>query len=141
MGIAYEWLNRRNEAAEAYRNELVRLKELAKIRGDDAEVHAELALLHSRLRSREEALPLIEAALARAPEDPNVLLPVAEAYENLGNRSRALELIEQALAHGASLEDLLNDPGQQNLIQDSRFREIARQFNNKANHNPAHQQP
>lgn len=89
LGIAYEWLNRTNEAAEAYRNELVRLKELAKIRGDDAEVHAELALLHSRLRSREEALPLIEAALARAPEDPNVLLPVAEAYENLGNRSRA----------------------------------------------------
>lgn len=141
LGIAYEWLNRTNEAAEAYRNELVRLKELAKIRGDDAEVHAELALLHSRLRSREEALPLIEAALARAPEDPNVLLPVAEAYENLGNRSRALELIEQALVHGASLEDLLNDPGQQNLIQDSRFREIARQFNNNSNHNPAHQQP
>jgi serine/threonine-protein kinase len=139
LGIACEWLNRRNEAEQAYQNELSRLVELSKVRGDDAELHAELALLYSRWQLREKALPLISAALARAPDDPGVLLPVAEAYENLGNRSRALELIEQALAHGASLEDLLNDPGQQSLIQDSRFREIARQSNK--NSNPAQQQP
>ena len=32
---AYEWLNRKNEAEEAYRKELARLEEIAKISADD----------------------------------------------------------------------------------------------------------
>ena len=133
LGLAYEWLNRRSEADDAFRNELARLEEIAKVSTDDVEAQAERGLLYSKWKLRGKALPLIEAALARAPEDPAVLVRAGDAYENLGDRGRALELVKQALAKGWTLADLENDPGQQNLLRDPRFREIARQFNNKTN--------
>lgn len=139
LGLAYEWLNRRSEADEAFRNELARLEEIAKVSTDDAEAQVERGLLYSKRKLRGKAVPLVEAALARAPEDPAVLVRAGEAYENLGDRSRALELVKQALAKGWTLADLENDPGQQNLLRDPRFREIARQSKNKPS--PAQQQP
>lgn len=133
LGLAYEWLNRRSEADEAFRNELARLEEIAKVSTDDVEAQAERGLLYSKWKLPGKAVPLIEAALARGPEDPGVLVRAGDAYENLGDRSRALELVKQALAKGWTLADLENDPGQQNLLRDPRFREIAPQFNNKTN--------
>ncbi len=136
LRLAYEWLNRKSEADEAFRNELERLEELAKVSADDAAVQAELGLLYSKLNLREKSLPRIEAALALSPEDPSVLVCASEAFENLGDRSRALELVNEALAKGWTLADLQNDPGQQTLLGDPRFREIARQLKNKTR--PAH---
>ena len=137
LAIAYEWMNRKNEADEASGNELARLEEIAKVRTDDAEVQVELGLLYSKKKLREKAVPLIEAALARAPDDPSVLALAAEANENLGDRGAALELVKKALARGWTLAQLENDPGQRELLLDSRFREIARPFKN--NQGPAHQ--
>lgn len=137
LGLALEWLNRKSEAEQAYRNEQARLEALLKIGGDDAEVLAELGLVYSRWHLREKVVPLIEAALARAPDDPNILATASEAYENLGDRSLALEFVKKALARGLTLEELTNNPGQRRLILDSRFREIARQFDK--NFNPARQ--
>lgn len=139
LGLASEWLDRKSDAEKAYRNEQVRLEELLKVGGDDAEVRAELGLVYSKWHLREKALPLIEAALARAPDDPNVLAAASEAQENLGDRSLALELVKKALARGLTLEELANNPGQRKLILDSRFREIARQLSK--NSSPAQQQP
>jgi serine/threonine-protein kinase len=139
LGLASEWLDRKSEAEKAYRNEQVRLEELLKVGADDAEVRAELGLVYSRWHLREKALALIETALARAPDNPNILAAASEARENLGDRSLALELVKKALARGLTLEELANNPGQRKLILDSRFREIARQFNK--NFNPALQQP
>jgi serine/threonine-protein kinase len=139
LGLACEWLNRKSEAEEAYRNEQARLESLLKVGGDDAEVQAELGLVYSRWHLREKVLPLIEAALARSPDDPNILATGSEAFENLGDRSLALALVKKALARGLTLEELTNNPGQRRLILDSHFREIARQLNN--NSNPAQQEP
>jgi serine/threonine protein kinase/tetratricopeptide (TPR) repeat protein len=137
LSIAYEWMNRKNEADEASRNELARLEEIAKVRPDDAEVQVELGLLYSKGKEREKAVQLIEAALARAPDDPNVLACAGEAYENLGNRDAALELVKESLAQGWTLAQLENDPGQRKLLLDPRFRKIAQQFKN--NQSPAQQ--
>jgi len=137
LSIAYEWMNRKNEADEASGNELARLEEIAKVRPDDAEVQVELGLLYSKGKQREKAVQLIEAALARAPDDPNVLACAGEAYENLGNRDAALELVKKSLAQGWTLEQLENDPGQRKLLMDTRFHKIAQQFKN--NQSPAQQ--
>jgi serine/threonine-protein kinase len=137
LSIAYEWMNRKNEADEASRNELARLEEIAKVRPDDAEVQVELGLLYSKGKQREKAVPLIEAALARDPDDPNILASAGEAYENLGNRNTALELVKRSLAQGWTLEQLENDPGQRELLLDPRFRKIAQQFT--TNQSPAQQ--
>jgi tetratricopeptide (TPR) repeat protein len=102
-------------------------------------LQAELGLLYSRQGLRERALPLIEAALARSPDDPNILSTAAEAYENFGDRSTALDLLEKSLTLGWTLEQLENVPNFRKLLVDSRFREITR---DSANHsNPARQQP
>jgi len=137
LSIAYEWMNRRSEADEASRNELARLEEIAKVRTDDADVQVELGLLYSKGKLREKAASLIDAALARAPDDPSVLARAGEAYQNLGHRDAALELVTKALTRGWTLADLENDPGQHELLLDSRFREIARQVKN--NQTPAQQ--
>ncbi len=137
LSIALAWMNRKNEADEASRNELTRLEEIAKVRGDDAEVQVELGRLYSKGKMRDKALPLLEAALARAPDDPNILASASEAYENLGNRDVALELVKKALIQGWTLEQLENDPGQRELLLDSRFHEIAGEF--KKNQSPAQQ--
>ena len=137
LAIAYEWMNRKREADEASRNQLARLEEIAKVRGDDAEVQVQLGLLYSKGPMREKAVSLIEAALARAPDDPSVLSCAGEAYENLGDRAAALAFVQKALAHGWSLQQLEEDPGLRELLLDSRFREIARPFKN--NPTPARQ--
>lgn len=129
LGLAHEWLNENDQANMAFRRELARLDEIAKLGGDDAEVQVERGLLHSKWKERAKALPLIEAALARAPEDPSVLASAGEAYDNLGERSRALDLVEKALAHGWTLQQLENDPGQRELLRDARFRKLTQKFN------------
>ena len=139
LGLACEWLNRKSEAEEAYRNERARLEALLKVAGDDAEVLAELGLVYSRWHLRDKVVPLIEAALARAPDDANILATASEAYENLGDRSLALAFVKKALARGLTLEELANNPGQRRLILDSRFREITRQLNK--NPHPAQHEP
>jgi tetratricopeptide (TPR) repeat protein len=139
LGLAYEWLNRKSEAEEAFRKERARLEEIAKVSADDAEVQVELGLMYSKWKLRGMALPRIEAALALAPDDPTILSSAGEAYDNLDDRGRALELVKKALVRGSTLTELENDPGQQKLLRDPRFREIARQFNNKPS--PAQQQP
>ena len=75
-------------------------------------------------------MPLIEAALARAPDDPSILASAGEAYENLGERSRALDLVEKALAHGWTIQQLENDPGQRELLRDAHFRKIIQNSKN-----------
>jgi len=131
LGLAYEWLNRKSEADEAFRVELTRLEKIATVSADDADVQVELGLMYSKWKLRAKAVPRVEAALALAPEDPSVLVCAGEAYENLGDRSRALELVKKALVRGWTLAELENDPGQQKLIRDPRFREIAPQSNSK----------
>jgi len=131
LGLAYEWLNRKSEAEEAFRNELARLEKIATVSADDADVQVELGLMYSKWKLRAKAVPRIEAALALAPDDPSVLVRAGETSENLGDRRRALELVKEALAKGWTLADLENDPGQQQLLRDPRFREFARPSNNK----------
>jgi len=124
LGMAYEWLNQQKESDDAYRQELVQLEEIAKVSADDAEIQAQLALLYSRLKLREKAIPRIAAALARAPEDPSVLTDAATCYEYLGERNRALKFIEQALAKGLTVAQLEINPGLRNLILDPKFRRM-----------------
>jgi hypothetical protein len=71
---------------------------------------------------REKALIRIQTALAISPDDPRVLINVADAYEVLGDRPNALRNVEKALQKGYPLEDLKSDPDQQALLQDPKFR-------------------
>ena len=121
LGIAYEWLNEREKAENAYREEMVRLEEAAKLKPQDAVVQCDLALLYSKQHRRGKAMPLTQAALALAAQDPDVLSCAAEVYENFGDRTRALAHIKDALANGLPMDDLERNPGLRKLLLDPRL--------------------
>jgi len=127
LGLAYEWMHRDKEADAAFRNQLTRLEEVATINSNDADLQAELGALYAKFQMIDKAKQRIEAALALAPENPNVLATAGEAYEILGDRSRALTLVEQALTKGYTLAELENDPGKREILRDPRFQEFAQQ--------------
>jgi tetratricopeptide (TPR) repeat protein len=122
LGLAYEWLKQPQKAELAYREELACLEGAARIKSDDPTIQSELGLLYSKQRRGDLAIPRIQAALARAPDDPRVWSNAGETYENLGDRKQALGFIKKAIEKGWTLDQLQRNPGLRNLLTDPRFR-------------------
>jgi serine/threonine-protein kinase len=123
---AYQSLNRKPEAAAAREHGIAILEQTVRLKPEDAMTQVSLAAFYAEKGLREKAIPRVQAALARAPEDPNVLELAGETYENLGDRRKALEYIEKALKNGYSLESLKSSPDMQNLLSDPDFRPISK---------------
>lgn len=60
LGQTYLWLGRRHDADEAFRNELIHLKEAMKVNPDDANMHVALGVLYARKRLRDDAVLQIQ---------------------------------------------------------------------------------
>jgi tetratricopeptide (TPR) repeat protein len=124
LAIAYEWLGQPDKAKQAFSQELTRLEQIAPLRPDDAEVHANLGAMYSQLRLRDKAKTQLDAALALSPDDAGILGKAGEAYENLGERSLALEYFRKALQKGWTLEDLKMNPDLRSLLSDANARRM-----------------
>ncbi len=118
----YEWLKNDDKSALARDHELKLVEDVVKDQPQDATAQSELAGLYAKEKMREKALVRIQSALALSPDDPRVLVNVADAYEILGDRQNALRYVEKALQKGYPLEDLKSDPEDQTLLQDPKFR-------------------
>jgi len=119
---AYQALNEKDKADAARDRAVALLEDSVKVTPQDAVTQATLAFFYAQKGLREKALTRLQAALARAPENPNVLELVGETYENLGDRPRALEYIEKAVQKGYSLDDLKSSPDLQGVLSDPNFR-------------------
>jgi eukaryotic-like serine/threonine-protein kinase len=119
---AYQALNEKDKADAARDRALELLENTVKVTPQDAVTQATLAFFYAQKGLREKALTRVQAALARAPENPNVLELVGETYENLGDRPHALEYIEKAVQKGYSLDDLKSSPDLQGILSDPNFR-------------------
>jgi eukaryotic-like serine/threonine-protein kinase len=84
----------------------------------DAAVEADLGAYYARLKMADKARVRLESALALAPEDPTVVLTVAEGYAILGDRAAAKVQLRKALALGASLEYAKRIPALKNIVQE-----------------------
>jgi tetratricopeptide (TPR) repeat protein len=122
LAVAYEWLSQHSQAAEAYREELIRLEPIARLRPEDSSLQCELGLLYSKQQLRNKAIPLVQAALAQTPQDAEVLSCAGESYYNLGDRSRALNYIAKALDKGLPVSELDQNPTLRNLLSDPALR-------------------
>lgn len=122
----YEWLKNNDKAAVAREREQKLVEEFVKDQPQDATAQSELAGLYARQKLREKALTRIQTAVTLSPDDPRVLINIADAYETLGDRPNALLFVEKALQKGFPLEDLKSDPDQQALLQDPKFRPSGR---------------
>lgn len=120
--IAYEGA-RQQDKAEVARHEAEELAEkVAQLKPRDAMAQSTLASLYAADKMNDKAMARIRTSLALAPDDPNVLSNVGEAYEFMGDREQALRSIEKSIAKGYALEDIRNTPSLQALIADPRFK-------------------
>jgi Flp pilus assembly protein TadD len=97
-------------------------EKVVELKRRDALAQSTLASLYAADKMTDKAMVHIKTSLALAPDDPNVLSNVGEAYEFLGDRTLALQFIEKSLAKGYALEDIRNTPGLQGLVGDPRFK-------------------
>ena len=124
LASSYEWLGRSDEAAQAQARERTLLEERIRISPQDAMMQADLGAVDAQQHLGEKALPHLEAALALAPNDANVLERLGEAQEFLGHRSKAIDYLHQAVNRGYPRSDLLLNPGLQALLSDPQARSV-----------------
>lgn len=124
--LAYQWLNNKDKAEAARRRMLTLLEQEVKMKPQDAEAQAELAVLNARYGLTSEAESRIQTALALAPDDPSVLADVGKADELLGKRSQAISEMQKAVQKGFALDQLRGDPELTALISDPKFTSSSR---------------
>lgn len=88
----------------------------------DALTQSTLAAMYAQDKDAARAKSKIATSLALAPNDPNVLSNVGEAYEFLGERVDALHYIEKSISKGYAVEAIEDDPDLKALTADPRFR-------------------
>ena len=116
----------RAQSAANFRKAAEMAERALRVRSDDSDVMADLALYHAHLGERDQALRRIERALALAPDESEILAAAADVYELFGMRSQALKQIRQALARGYPADQVHNDPEFAKLIQDPEFRSASK---------------
>ena len=67
-------------------------------------------------------MPHLEASLALAPKDPNVLERAAGTYEAIGDRVRAIDFLTRAVSAGDSMEDVKRNPELRAVVADPNFK-------------------
>jgi len=104
LAMAYEGLKNKEKEGKAWDREIALLEQVVRDAPRDAVAQSNLGLLYAKKKVREKAISRIQSALALAPDDPNVLENVGQAYEDLGDRTLALQYIEKSLQKGYSSE-------------------------------------
>ena len=120
--LADEGMNQEDKALTARRKAEELAEKVVQLKPRDAMALSTLATLYAADKASDRAMAHIRTSLALAPDDPNVLSNVGEAYEFLGDRAHAIEYVEKSIAKGYALEDIRNTPGLQALIADPRFK-------------------
>jgi Flp pilus assembly protein TadD/TolB-like protein len=120
--LAYQGSKQADKAANARQKAEELAERVAQLKPRDAVAQSTLADLYAADKQNDKAMARIRSSLALAPDDPNVLSNVGEAYEFLGDREQALKYIEKSLQKGYALDEITNEPGLQALIADPRFK-------------------
>jgi Flp pilus assembly protein TadD len=110
-----------NRAKAAF-EKAARLAELQVREAPDGIVQAELGGYYALLKMPDKARVRLESALAVAPDDPRVVLDVAEGYAILDDRAAATLFLRKALTLGASLEYAKRMPALKEFAQEQSVR-------------------
>jgi serine/threonine-protein kinase len=122
LASAERWLGHDQQAVDAYRKALPLVEGLAASQPQDVTNQSTLGVLYARLGQHDKALRSVEASLAIAPTDPNVLERAAGAYEALGDRGRAVDFLVRAVKAGDTLESIKHNPELRAVIADPNFK-------------------
>lgn len=122
LGLAQQWLGEQNKARESFHQARILLEQSLKLKPDDAELQARMALMYGRDGDREKSLAHADAALAIAANDPAVLGDIAEVHELAGERERAVSDIKTALKNGWTFDELDHSYGLRQISNDPKIR-------------------
>jgi serine/threonine-protein kinase len=120
--VAYEGAKEDGKAKAARQRGEQVAERVVSMKPQDAVAQSTLAVLYAQDKQSAKALAKCQTSLALAPDDPNVLSNVGEAYEYMGDRAQALEYVEKAIGKGYAAESITDDPGLQALVADPRFK-------------------
>jgi tetratricopeptide (TPR) repeat protein len=109
------------KARENYLKAISVAEEARRKSPNDAGLAADLASFYAAVDMGDRSSPLLRQAIALAPENPQVLYRVAEAYELLHRREDALKWIGAALRSGLSRERVEANPELSDLRADPKF--------------------
>jgi serine/threonine-protein kinase len=124
--LAYEGSKQNDKAATARQKTEQLAEKAVALKPRDAVAVSTLAALYAQDKLNEKAEARIRTSLALAPDDPNVLSNVGEAFELMGDRDQALNYIGKAIGKGYALDDIANEPELQSLVADPRFKAQAK---------------
>jgi len=120
--LAYEGAKQVDKAEAARRKTEELAEKVVQMKPQDAMAQSTLANLYAKGKLNDKAASKIRTSLLLAPDDPNVLSNVGEAYEFMGDREKALQYIGKSMQKGFALDDIVNDPSLQALVADPRFK-------------------
>jgi serine/threonine protein kinase/tetratricopeptide (TPR) repeat protein len=121
---AYQGLNQKSNSEMAREHAITLLEQAVTAKPEDALTQISLASLYAQKGLKEKAITRAQAALARAPDNPNILELAAETYETIGDRRHALECVDRALKNGYPLAQLKDTPELRNVLSDPDFRPV-----------------
>jgi serine/threonine protein kinase/tetratricopeptide (TPR) repeat protein len=124
--ICDDWLKLPDESDDVRRHLAVLLEQAIKLNPHDANAHATLASIYAATHEKEKSLSNVQTALALTPDDPDMLLNVADTYELLGERQQAVQYLQRALKHDLKQVALRTDPYMQDVLQEPSFRSAAK---------------
>jgi serine/threonine-protein kinase len=117
LRTACEWVNDHTCLEESINKELPLLEKLVKVRAQDGLIHSTLAVLYAKRGENERAEQNIQSALAFAPDAPDALENIADAYESMGDHEKASLYLKKAMAKGATPEVIATDADIQDLLK------------------------
>ncbi len=123
LAAAYHWVpGNRFKARAAYERAARMAEEQRAVNPRDPKLLGDLAGYYAMLGKRDEALLLLEAALARAPNNVELMFIAGETYERLNQREEALKWVSKALERGYSAGEVERSPELAKLRTDPRFK-------------------
>lgn len=90
---AVEWSEEMTGEDKLYRTAIEKAEAQLEVNPTDAVVHSYIAVFHSDLENRQEALQYIDRALDLNQENNEILVNAVSTYENLGMREEALNWV------------------------------------------------
>lgn len=118
LGLACAFSGAKTKSREAFARAAALAEQAVKLQPEDAILDANLGKYYGWLGRRSDALSRLAAALARAPDDQQVLERAAETYLQLGMRPQAVAVVNRAFQHGYPLSQFRNNPELEPIVNE-----------------------
>lgn len=121
-------IGNKDQEQQLYRKAIEVAEQQLTVNPRNVSLNSVLGSYYSDVGDTSRAITYIEKTIDLAPGAPDVIFRAASAYENLGRRYRALILMEKAIRLDYPLENIINQPELQDLVNSAAFEELLQEL-------------